>query len=523
MGVRQGPQTVKNDTTLRLILADQLNAQHSWFKQVRADILFTLMEVRQETDVVMLHIQKVAGFFSAMRHFADALVRRGHRVVYLRLDDPKNEQSFEANLIRLIREHRIARFEYMLPDDYRIDRQLTRLAAHLPISSAVTDTEHFLTSRGDVARHFQGKKRYLMESFYQQMRRRHDILMDGGKPVGGKWNYDQSNRRRYDGAVPLPEACVFSNDVSDIVAMLDRCQVPTFGRIDPKRLIWPVTRKQALRQLQAFIDQRLPYFGTYQDAMTAESAFLFHSLLSFALNTKMLHPMEVIQAATDRSQSSSGEAVGLEQLEGFIRQILGWREYVRGIYWAHMPAYASMNHFGYSARLPDYYWTSDTRMNCLRTVISQSLEHAYAHHIQRLMITGNFALLAGIDPNEVDAWYLGIYIDAVQWVEIVNTRGMSQYADGGLVATKPYISSANYIHKMSDYCQACHYHWQKTVGERACPFNSFYWAFIDRHRQSLAGNPRVAMMVRTWDRMQASKRDDLLAQAEHYRVQLNAL
>ncbi len=257
--------------------------------------------------------------------------------------------------------------------------------------------------------------------------------------------------------------------------------------------------------------------------MTTENGFLFHSLLSFALNTKMLHPMEVIQAATARLQSKSGEAVGIEQMEGFIRQILGWREYMRGIYWAHMPEYASMNHFGHSARLPDYYWTADTRMNCLRRVISHSLDQAYAHHIQRLMITGNFALLAGIHPDEVDEWYLGVYVDAVQWVEIVNTRGMSQYADGGLVATKPYISSANYIHKMSDYCEDCHYHWRKPTGERACPFNSFYWAFIHRHRHSLAGNPRVAMMVRTWDRMQASKRDDLWAQAEQYQAVLNTL
>jgi deoxyribodipyrimidine photolyase-related protein len=514
---------VKNGTTLRLILCDQLNAQHSWFKQVRADVLYTLMEVRQETDVVKPHIQKVAGFFSAMRHFADDLVRMGHRVVYLRLDDPKNEQSFDANLNRLIREQRITRFEYMQPDDYRLDDQLAWLASRLSIPSSVEDAEHFLTARSDLAHHFRGKKRYLMESFYRQMRRRHDILMDDGKPVGGKWNYDQSNRQRYDGAVTLPETCLFSNDVSDIVAMLDRCQVRTFGRIDPQRLIWPVTRKQALQQLQAFVDQRLSHFGTYQDAMTTENGFLFHSLLSFALNAKMLNPMEVIQAAFDRFQSTSGEAVGIAQLEGFVRQILGWREYMRGIYWAHMPAYASMNHFGHSAHLPDYYWTGDTRMNCLRSVICQSLEHAYAHHIQRLMITGNFALLAGIHPDEVDHWYLGIYIDAIQWVEIVNTRGMSQFADGGMVATKPYVSSANYIHKMSDYCDDCHYQWRKNTGDRACPFNSFYWAFLHRHRQQLAKNPRVAMMFRTWDRMKDDKQRELLTQAENYQAALNAL
>ena len=514
---------MKNGTTLRLILCDQLNAQHSWFKQVRADVLYTLMEVRQETDVVKPHIQKVAGFFSAMRHFADDLVRMGHRVVYLRLDDPKNEQSFDANLNRLIREQRITRFEYMQPDDYRLDDQLAWLASRLSIPSSVEDAEHFLTARSDRAHHFRGKKRYLMESFYRQMRRRHDILMNDGKPVGGKWNYDQSNRQRYDGAVTLPETCLFSNDVSDIVAMLDRCQVRTFGRIDPQRLIWPVTRKQALQQLQAFVDQRLSHFGTYQDAMTTENGFLFHSLLSFALNAKMLNPMEVIQAAFDRFQSTSGEAVGIAQLEGFVRQILGWREYMRGIYWAHMPAYASMNHFGHSAHLPDYYWTGDTRMNCLRSVICQSLEHAYAHHIQRLMITGNFALLAGIHPDEVDHWYLGIYIDAIQWVEIVNTRGMSQFADGGMVATKPYVSSANYIHKMSDYCDDCHYQWRKNTGDRACPFNSFYWAFLHRHRQQLAKNPRVAMMFRTWDRMKDDKQRELLTQAENYQAALNAL
>jgi deoxyribodipyrimidine photolyase-related protein len=514
---------VKKGTTLRLILGDQLNSRHSWFRRIREDVLYTLMEVRQETDAVRLHIQKVAGFFSAMRHFSAELIRNGHRVAYLCLDDPHNAQSFDANLNRLIRKEGVTRLEYMQPDDYHLDRQLARLAAHLSIPSAVADTEHFLTSRRDLAEHFQGKKRYLMESFYRQMRRRHDILIEDGRPTGGKWNYDQSNRQRYDGKVPLPEICVFSNDVSDIVAMLDRCQVPTFGRIDPKRLIWPLSRKQALRQLKAFVDHRLPHFGTYQDAMTAQNGFLFHSLLSFAFNTKMLNPMEVIQAAIARSQSTSGAAVRIEQLEGFIRQILGWREYMRGIYWAHMPAYASMNHFGHSAPLPHFYWTGDTRMNCLRSVISQSLEHAYAHHIQRLMITGNFALLAGIHPDEVDQWYLGIYIDAIQWVELVNTRGMSQYADGGLVATKPYISSANYIHKMSDYCEACHYVWRKPTGERACPFNSFYWAFIHCHRQSLAGNPRVAMMVRTWDRMQPRKRDDLLAQARQYRAAINAL
>jgi deoxyribodipyrimidine photolyase-related protein len=323
--------------------------------------------------------------------------------------------------------------------------------------------------------------------------------------------------------VPIPAATVFDNDVSDIVTMIDRCGVPNVGEIDPKKFIWPVTRDQALSQLATFIDKRLPHFGTYQDAMTAGSWSLFHSLLSFGLNTKMLHPMEVVQAAIARPQATSGATVSVEQLEGFVRQILGWREYMRGIYWSHMPAYATMNHFNHTADLPDFYWTADTQMNCMRTAISQSLAHAYAHHIQRLMITGSFALLAGVHPNEVDNWYLGVYIDAVQWVEIVNTRGMSQFADGGMVATKPYVSSANYIHKMSDYCDDCHYQWRKNTGDRSCPFNSFYWAFLHRHRQKLANNPRVAMMFRTWDRMKDDKQQDLLTQAETYQAALNVL
>jgi deoxyribodipyrimidine photolyase-related protein len=257
--------------------------------------------------------------------------------------------------------------------------------------------------------------------------------------------------------------------------------------------------------------------------MTSDSWSLFHSRLSFALNTKMLHPMEVIRAAIEQSKKKSGQAVGIEQLEGFVRQILGWREYMRGIYWAHMPGYETLNYFDHKAALPDYYWNADTRMNCVRAAIAQSLKHAYAHHIQRLMVTGNFALLAGVDPDEVDAWYLGIYIDAVQWVEIINTRGMSQFADGGIVATKPYISSANYIRKMSDYCNGCNYEHGKNTGERACPFNSLYWDFLNRNRRKLEKNPRIAMMYRTWDRMKNDARKELLKQAKQYKAALNSL
>jgi len=512
-----------NDKILRLILGDQLNARHSWFDRSREDVVYTLMEVRQETEYVRHHIQKVVGFFAAMRHFAEELSQRGHRVIYLRLDDPENEQDFEKNLRRLIRREKCTRFEYLLPDEYRLDCQLESMAAKLPVPVTAVDTEHFLTAREDLQDFFRGKKRYLMESFYRHMRRQYAILMEGQQPLGGKWNYDHSNRNRYDGAVPLPAAKIFRNDVSDIAAMIARSEVKTIGQIVPRQFIWAVSRRQALALLKEFVRKRLPHFGTYQDAMTSESWSLFHSRLSFALNTKMLHPMEVIEAAVNSLSKENKEASSIEQVEGFVRQILGWREYMRGIYWAHMPAYATLNHFDHRVDLPDYYWNGETHMNCMRAAIAQSLRHAYAHHIQRLMITGNFALLAGVHPDAVDAWYLGIYIDAVQWVEIVNTRGMSQFADGGIVATKPYVATANYIDKMSDYCGPCAYNPKKRTGEGACPFNSLYWDFLHRHRAVLAANPRIGVMYRTWDRMTDETRRDLLAQAAAYRDNLNSL
>ena len=512
-----------NGKTLRLILGDQLNYGHSWFKKTDSNIVYAMMEVRQETDYVKHHIQKVAGFFAAMRSFSKELSRRGHRVVYLRLDDPENDQRIEANLRNLIKKESFTRFEYLLPDEHRLDRQMKSIASRLSIPTEAFDTEHFLTARYDLRQLFEGKKRYLMESFYRQMRKKHGILLEDGKPVGGRWNYDRSNRNRYDGAVPLPPAKVHRNDVTEITEMIDRSGALTFGKIEPKRFIWPTTRRQALGQMAEFVRNRLPHFGTYQDAMTTKSWSLFHARLSFALNTKMLNPMEVIQSAIQQSLQPSGRPVDIEQLEGFVRQILGWREYVRGIYWARMPAYETLNHFGHNGVLPDFYWTADTRMKCMQAAISQSLQHAYAHHIQRLMVTGNFALLAGVHPDEVDAWYLGVYIDAVQWVEIVNTRGMSQFADGGIVATKPYISSANYIRKMSDYCDQCWYDPVRKSGNGSCPFNSLYWDFLVRHRRKLEKNPRVAMMYRTLDRMKDASRQQLLEQAKNYKTNLNSL
>ena len=457
-----------------------------------------------------------------MRAFAEKLKEKGHAVIYLRLNDPKNQQTVADNIKQLLKEKRFTHFAFLLPDEHRLDVSLREMVENLPVSWEAIDTEHFLTRRQDFKDFFAGKKRFLMESFYRQMRKKHDILMDGDKPLGGRWNFDVENRRRYDGRVPIPKPKLFHNDVRKLHQMIQKSGVKTFGAIDPRNLIWPINRSQARSLLNAFLRDGLKEFGTYQDAMTTQSWSVFHARISFALNTKMLHPLEVIEAAI-RTWEKQKRTIKIQQIEGFVRQILGWREYMRGIYWALMPELTRMNFFNHTAALPDYYWTADTKMQCMRAAIGQSLEHAYAHHIQRLMVTGNFALLAGVHPDQVDEWYLGVYIDAIQWVELPNTRAMSQWADGGRVATKPYVSSANYINKMSDYCGQCAYDRQKAHGEAACPFNCLFWDFFNRHQQKLEKNPRIGMMYRTWYRKDPKEQNRILKQAETYKKDLNRL
>jgi deoxyribodipyrimidine photolyase-related protein len=507
---------------LRLVLGDQLNEKHFWFQKPEKSVTYVLMEIRQETDYVKHHVQKVLAFFAAMRAFAEKLKKEGHTVIYLRLDDPKNQQTIAGNIKGLLKEKRFTHFAYLLPDEYRLDVELRKLAKTLAVSCEAVDSKHFLTRRQDFKDFFAGKKRYLMESFYRQMRKKHNILMDGDKPQGGRWNFDADNRGRYDGRVPIPKPKLFRNDVRALYQMIEKAGVQTFGSVNPKSLIWPINRSQSRSLLNAFLKNGLKAFGTYQDAMTTESWSVFHARLSFALNTKMLHPLEVIEAAI-RTWEKQKHTIKIQQIEGFVRQILGWREYMRGIYWTLMPKLGEMNFFNHRAALPDYYWTAETKMQCMRAAISQSLEHAYAHHIQRLMVTGNFALLAGVHPDQVDEWYLGVYIDAIQWVELPNTRAMSQWADGGLVATKPYVSSANYINKMSDYCGQCDYNRQKLHGEAACPFNCLFWDFFNRHHQKLAKNPRIGMMYRTWYRKDPKEQKRILKQAESYKKDLNRL
>ncbi len=508
--------------TARLILGDQLNLQHSWFTENDPEVLYIMMELHQEAEYVKHHIQKLLAFFAAMRSFAETLRDRGHVVLYINISDKKSSFSLAKNLTEIFSEKNIRKFEYQLPDEYRLDHQLSAFCQQTEVDTAVFDTEHFLTGRDDLADFFENKKTYRMENFYRMMRRKYNILIKDDEPEGGQWNFDRENRQPYDEAVPAPDPLLFKNDVQEIFKEIEQAGIAFFGKVDTSSFPWPVNRRQSLQLLNHFINTLLPRFGTYQDAMTVKSGTLFHSRLSFALNSKMLHPMEVIDRVIQEWKSRSDE-ISLSQVEGYVRQILGWREYMRGIYWARMPKYEKLNFFDHGVKLPDFYWSGRTRMNCMKHTIGQSLRTAYAHHIQRLMITGNFALLAGIDPGQVDAWYLGIYIDAVQWVEITNTRGMSQYADGGIVGTKPYVSSANYIRKMSDYCDDCFYNSDRKYGEKSCPFNSLYWDFYNRHREKLQGNPRTGMMFRTLDRMDPETRKNILEQAKQYRENIENL
>ena len=505
-----------NVKKLRLVLGDQLNASHTWYQTKNDDVLYLIAEMHQEANYVKHHIQKVCAFFKAMQRFAEALRNAGHHVLHINLDDKRSQLPLNELIALLCQDYDVEQFEYQRPDEYRLLAQLGSLEIS-NVSIRMCETEHFFVPFDALHEYFQADKSTRMEGFYRKIRRRFNILMDGGEPKGGQWNFDAENRNKLKRAdIPdIPEALVFENDISDVLKRIEANNIETFGKID-ETLLWPVTRKQALELLEYFCAQCLPRFGKFQDSMTANSPHawsLYHSRLSFAMNAKILSPMQVISRAIQEYEANKG-LISLAQIEGFVRQILGWREFVRGVYWANMPTYADQNALQAKRKLPAYFWTGNTKMRCMQYSIEQSLEFAYAHHIQRLMVIGNFCLLAGIDPDQVDAWYLGVYIDAIEWVEMPNTRGMCQFADGGLVASKPYTGSGAYINRMSDYCSDCKYSVKEKVGQDACPFNSLYWHFMNRHREKFGKNPRIGMTYRNFDRMDSQVKAATLKRAD---------
>lgn len=499
---------------LRLILGDQLNSQHSWFRETDSNVIYCIFEMRQETDYVTHHIQKVTGFFAAMRNFAKELKIANHAVIYFNINDKKNTQSLVENLTILIEENNIEKFEYLSPDEYRLDQQIKSFCKNLPIDSRVFSSEHFYTEREDLETFFKGKKQFLMENFYRNMRKKHQILMIDKQPEGGKWNYDASNRKKWKGDTLIPQEINFDTNVEDILSDIKKAKIETIGKINSKYFEYPISRKQAIQQLNYFCEHLLVHFGDYQDAMHTDKIYLFHSRISFAMNTKIISPKEIIDTVLETYRKQQ-DAIDISQVEGFIRQILGWREYMRGMYWMLMPEYKKENFLDNKNKLPKFFWTGKTKMNCLKNAINNSLENGYAHHIQRLMITGNFALLTQIHPDEIDAWYLGIYVDAIEWVQLPNTRGMSQFADGGKIATKPYVSSGSYISKMSNYCESCVYKKAKKFEDDACPFNTLYWNFLDEKQEKLSSNFRMKMMYSLLNKMSSEDRARIKEKANH--------
>ena len=508
-------------STLRLILGDQLNPQHTWFESTNSDVLYVLMEMRQETDYVLHHAQKILAIFAGMRDFASKLCASGHRVVYFCIDDSNNHQHLTQNLDTLIAEHSFSHVEWQAPDEYRLDAQLNTWFTSSGLLGGKVCSAHFLSSRDEAASLFAGRKQWRMETFYRQMRQKHSVLLDTfGAPVGGQWNFDAENRKPWRGQPAEPIDTRPQYNHTALWQTIQDAGVASFGEANAANLRWPLNRDDALQQLQSFIHFALPHFGDFQDAMSTKATRLFHSQLSFALNVKMLNPREVINAAENAWREGHAP---LASVEGFIRQILGWREYIRGVYWAHMPGYENNNVLNHNTPLPEWFWNGETRMRCLADSIGNSLQHAHAHHIQRLMVIGNFALLAGLDPQALHHWYLGIYIDAFEWVELPNTLGMSQFADGGLLASKPYVSSAAYINKMGDYCKGCTYQKDQRIGEDACPFNALYWDFHLRHADKLSRNPRIGMVYRNLAKMDSLEIEAITAQAKSIRARLQVL
>lgn len=511
--------------TLRLIMGDQLNASHSWYSQSDDSVLYVIAELHQEASYVKHHVQKIAAFFLAMQAFADALKKANHNVLHLTLDETASYQDLPDLLHQLCTKFQITHLQYQRPDEYRLLSQLAKMTSQGPkISYSCVDTEHFIVPFETLKKYFSAGKATRMENFYRKIRTQHQILMEDDQPLGGQWNYDVDNRNKLKKAdlADIPAPLLFDNKVSAVLERLEAHKIEHFGAIGDV-LIWPITRDQSLQLLDYFCEHGLPQFGRFQDAMTGKSEHawsLYHSRISFALNAKILSPMYVIKRAIAAFESRPAE-ISLAQIEGFVRQILGWREFVRGMYWANMPGYSDLNALDATRDLPSYFWAGETKMNCMQQSLKQSLDYAYAHHIQRLMIIGNFCLLTGIDPAQVDEWYLGVYIDAIQWVEMPNTRGMSQFADNGLIASKPYAASGSYINRMSDYCGDCQYSVKEKIGDNACPFNSLYWNFMDRHKEKFGRNARIGMVYRNLDKMESELRTQTMGRAHQLLENLN--
>ncbi len=501
-------------TQLCLVLGDQLSLNLPSLQRLDpAKDVVLLVEVRAEATYVKHHKKKIAFLFAAMRHFAEELGGQGYKVDYVKLGDAHNTHSFTGEVQRAIARHKPDALVVTEPGEWRVMEQMKQWETQFGLPVSILPDTRFLCSIPEFNTWAHGRKQLRMEYFYREMRQRHNLLMKGDKPVGGEWNFDKENRKSppkdlYIPPRPVPE---LDEITADVLALVRTEFADHFGDLEP--FDFAVTRSAAKKMAAHFMHKLLPQFGDYQDAMVAGEAYLYHSVISMYLNCGLLDALELCQQA--EAQYTEGNAP-LPAVEGFIRQILGWREFIRGVYWHKMPKYAELNELNAKRKLPWFYWSGETDMRCMAEAIGQTKQNAYAHHIQRLMVTGNFALIAGLDPKEVCEWYLLVYADAYEWVELPNTLGMALFADGGVVGSKPYASSGKYINRMSNYCKGCKYSVEESVGDNACPFNALYWHFIERNRARFKTNPRMSTMYATWDRMDAGKRQAIIAQADRF-------
>ncbi|MBD8678417.1 cryptochrome/photolyase family protein [Sphingomonas sp. CFBP 13720] len=503
------------------VLGDQLSMGLSSLDDADpAETTILMMEVVEEATYVRHHPRKIAFLFAAMRHHAAALRDAGWQVDYVALDDPDNAGSFTGEIARAIGRHDPARIVVTEAGEWRVRGMLESWETIFGVPVEIRADTRFLCGHAEFEAWASNRRELRMEFFYREMRRKTRLLMDGDKPVGGQWNFDRENRKPAKRDLMMPRPLSFAPDAAtrDVIALVADRFGGHAGSLDG--FDFAVTRDDALRQQEAFLKYALAGFGDNQDAMLTGEPYLWHAVLSPYINAGLLDPLDLCRAVEARYVAGK---VPINAAEGFIRQIIGWREFVRGIYWREGPDYVTRNYLDAKRDLPGFYWTGDTDMHCLGQAIGQTLDHAYAHHIQRLMVTGNFALLIGAEPQQVHRWYLEVYADAYEWVELPNTLGMSQFGDGGLLGSKPYASSGAYIDRMSDYCGSCRYDVKQRTGPDACPFNALYWDFLIRNRDKLGGIHRMGMPYRTWDKMTAEVQTTLRGQAAGFLARLDAM
>ncbi len=506
--------------TLAVVFGDQLDAKAASLHALdRARDAVLMMEVREEATHVASHKQRTAVFFSAMRHFALELHGQGYRVHYVCLDSTPEPESFDAVVTEIVKALSVERIVVTRPGEWRVLEKVERWRDALGVRVDVFEDRHFYTTPDEFADWAAGRKQLVLEYFYREMRKRFGVLMEKGgrKPIGGEWNYDKQNRERYNRAESPPPRRRFRPDAitQDVLTLVAERFPDAPGELDG--FDWPVTQDEARTALKHFIQHRLPDFGTYQDAMVANEPWMFHAQLSPMFNLKRLDPREAVAAAVEAYEQ---ELAPLNAVEGFVRQLLGWREFIRGVYWTEGPNYGARNGLRQYGELPALYWTGETDMHCMQQCVGEVVSHGYGHHIQRLMVTGNFALIAGVHPRAISDWYLAMYVDAVDWVTLPNTLGMVMHADGGVVGTKPYAASGKYIKRMSNYCDSCRYNVNLRDGDDACPFNTFYWDFLIRNQARFKDNNRMAMVLKNVERMDGDERDRIQRSARQLRQSL---